>query len=189
MNASPNPNPNLNANANANLALVDPSSPSSQWHSIRPWRPTLSLFVREITSVSATFILSSPLASAPTVSGEAGADEDEDETDEELMVSDAVMEGEEGRESAAEDASGEDQTLNMCSRSRRQTQIVADALSKGLSVKVNGTPWQRVLMRVDEQTDEAVVILFGLMPGRQYDVELGIVPGENILRSQITTGA
>ena len=65
---------------------------------------------------------------------------------------------------------------------------MSDVLSKGLSVKVNGTPWQRVLMKIDDEADEAVIILFGLMPGRQYDVELGIVPNEKTLRSQITTG-
>lgn len=69
-----------------------------------------------------------------------------------------------------------------------RTQIISDVLAKGLSVKVNGIPWQRVLIRIDEETDEAVIILFGLMPGRQYDVELEIVPGERTLRGQITTG-
>ena len=69
-----------------------------------------------------------------------------------------------------------------------RTQIISDVLSKGLSVKVNGIPWQRVLIKIDEETDEAVIILFGLMPGRQYDVELGIVPGERTLRGQFTTG-
>lgn len=136
----------------------------SQWHSIRPWRPSLSLAVREITSVSATFILSSPLGSGDSASVEQslaslGITNDEDE--------DAAEGG----------------------RSSRGVQIVSDVLSKGLSVKVNGTPWQRVLMKIDDEADQAVIILFGLMPGRQYDVELGIVPNENALRSQITTGA
>ena len=34
----------------------------SGWHSIRPWIPPLYLIVREVTSVSATFILSSSLS-------------------------------------------------------------------------------------------------------------------------------
>lgn len=156
---------------------------SSQWHSIRPWRPTLSLSVREITSVSATFMLSSPLASGGDVTTNDGT-EDEDDTDEDIMESDVVLEGEEGRRS-----NGGVGAANKSQQQPRQTQIVNDALSKGLSVKVNGTPWQRVLMKVDDEADEAVIILFGLMPGRQYDVELGIVPGESNLRSQITTGA
>lgn len=64
---------------------------------------------------------------------------------------------------------------------------VSDALTQGLSVKVNSSPWQRVLLRVDEESDEATVIVFGLMPGRQYDVELGIAHPLEPLRSQITT--
>ncbi|KAH8101832.1 hypothetical protein BXZ70DRAFT_1063855 [Cristinia sonorae] len=166
------------------------NDPSSQWHSIRPWRPTLSLSVREITSVSATFILSSPLAfSRDSPSDDADDDENEDEeeyngSDEDLFESDVVLEGEEGRRRTRR--TGRAEQSNQAQQQRR-TQIVADALSKGLSVKVNGTPWQRVLMKVDDEADEAVIILFGLMPGRQYDVELGIVPAEISLRSLITT--
>ena len=138
----------------------------TQWHSIRPWRPSLSLTVREITSVSATFILSSPLVSSDSAAVERslaslGITNDSDEDD-----------------SAAEGSGS----------SRGGVQIVSDVLSKGLSVKVNGTPWQRVLMKIDDEADQAVIILFGLMPNRQYDIELGIVPNES-MRSQITTGA
>ena len=133
----------------------------SQWHSIRPWRPSLSLTVREITSVSATFLLSSALRSSADAAlveqslATLGLSTDEDSSD--------------------GDPSGSG------------PQIVSDVFSKGLSVKVNGTPWQRVLMRVDDDADEAVMIIFGLMPGRQYDIELGIIPNEKVLRSQITT--
>ena len=67
--------------------------------------------------------------------------------------------------------------------------IVSDILAKGLSVKVNGTPWQRVILKMDDMLDEAIIILYGLMPSRQYDVELGILPGEASVRGQITTGA
>ncbi|KIP03545.1 hypothetical protein PHLGIDRAFT_130067 [Phlebiopsis gigantea 11061_1 CR5-6] len=73
------------------------------------------------------------------------------------------------------------------STNSRGVQIVSDVLSKGLSVKVNGTPWQRVLMKIDDEADQAVIILFGLMPNRQYDIELGIVPTEGTVRSQIMT--
>ena len=119
--------------------------------------------------------------------------EDDDDTDTDILESDVdvVLEGEEGRRrngNGNAGGGGNEAQQQQHSQPRRQTQIVADALSKGLSVKVNGTPWQRVLMKVDDEVDEAVIILFGLMPGRQYDVELGIVPGENSLRSQITTG-
>ncbi|KAI0688387.1 hypothetical protein BC835DRAFT_1419187 [Cytidiella melzeri] len=135
----------------------------SQWHSIRPWRPTLSLVVREITSVSATFVLSSPLGADST-------------TTEQSLASLGITNDDDDR----------DIEEHACSSGRR-IQIVSDVLSKGLSVKVNGTPWQRVLMKIDDEADEAIIILFGLMPGRQYDVELGIVPNEKTLRSQITT--
>ena len=137
----------------------------SQWHSIRPWRPSLSLAVREITSVSATFILSSPLASS-------------DASIEQSLASLGITNEEDDDDSAAEG-----------SNNSRGVQIVSDVLSKGLSVKVNGTPWQRVLMKIDDEADQAVIILFGLMPNRQYDIELGIVPTESTVRSQITTGA
>ncbi|KZT70458.1 hypothetical protein DAEQUDRAFT_725379 [Daedalea quercina L-15889] len=128
----------------------------AEWRSIRPWRPTLALSIREITSVSVTFILSSPYSSDP--------------------ISPLSMSSDEDGESGSEDE---------CEHNR--TQIISDVLAKGLSVKVNGIPWQRVLIKVDEETDEAVIILFGLMPGRQYDVELGVVLGERTLRGQITT--
>lgn len=138
----------------------------SQWHSIRPWRPTLSLSVREITSVSATFILSSPLAAAHSNSTDQEHDDFADNDDFSSTPNGSLLES-----------------------SNRPTQIISEVLSKGLSVKVNGTPWQRVLMKIDEVTDEAVIILFGLMPARQYDIELGIVPGDHTLRGQFTTGA
>ncbi|KAI0790411.1 hypothetical protein C8Q75DRAFT_761773 [Abortiporus biennis] len=152
---------------------------SSQWRSIRPWRPTLSLSVREVTSVSATFILSSPLASADSASsdpflvslGLSHIDDDEDD------------EGDE------EESEPESNDVKVVDGANRHPQIISDVLSKGLSVKVNGTPWQRVLMKIDDEADEAVIILFGLMPGRQYDIELGIVPGENSIRRQITTAS
>jgi hypothetical protein len=108
-----------------------------------PWVPRLALTVREITSVSATFVLAS----------ESGLSEfsfDEDDYDERL---------------------------------------ISDVLAKGLSVNVNAAPWQRVLWRVDESADEAIIIIYGLMPGRQYDIELGLVQGDENIRGQITTEA
>ena len=83
----------------------------------------------------------------------------------------------------------EDEDAAEGSGGSRGVQIVSDVLSKGLSVKVNGTPWQRVILKMDDVLDEAIIILYGLMPSRQYDVELGILPGEASVRGQITTGA
>jgi hypothetical protein len=63
------------------------------------------------------------------------------------------------------------------------------SLSNGLSVKVNGTPWPKCLARLadNQDTDQVMIIIYGLMPGRQYDVELGLIPGEEKLKGQIVT--
>jgi len=63
---------------------------------------------------------------------------------------------------------------------------VSDAFAQGLSVKVNSSPWQRVLFRFDEEFDEAIIVVLGLIPDRQYDVELGMSHCHESLRSQIT---
>ncbi len=108
--------------------------PLSKWHFIRPWHPRLSLFVKEITSVSATFVIHS------------------------LVNND--LQG--------------------------QPQETANPLSKGVSVKVNSTPWLKCLARLSDNADEAMIIVYGLMPGRHYDIELGLIAGEK-LRGQIVT--
>jgi hypothetical protein len=128
----------------------------SDWHSIRPWSRRLALSVREITSVSATFILSSTLNSR---------------NDTEPSLASLGL-------NLSDDEDGDIPQRN---------RVVADTLAKGLAVKVNNSPWQRVLLRVDDEVDEALIIVFGLIPGRQYDIELGITPREESLRSQITT--
>ncbi|THH19605.1 hypothetical protein EW146_g1590 [Bondarzewia mesenterica] len=123
----------------------------SKWHSIRPWHPRLSLSVREITSVSATFILSS-LSSQTNLSLLLDGDDDENDDDATTQSSSAH-------------------------------QIMSDALS----VKVNGVSWKLFLIRVDDEADEALIIIYGLMPGRQYDIELGVLPGEERVKGQIVT--
>ncbi|KAH9063232.1 hypothetical protein EDB87DRAFT_1604676 [Lactarius vividus] len=115
----------------------------SKWHFIRPWHPRLSLFVKEITSVSATFVIVSL----------AGRDH-------------------------FEPNDGPTPTSNQS--------VVPDPLSKGVSVKVNGTPWPKCLARLSDNADEAMIIVYGLMPGRHYDIELGLIAGEK-LRGQIVT--
>lgn len=126
-------------------------SPTSNWHAIRPWFPPLNLIVREVTSVSVTFLLSASIVHPPDL--DLGVDLDELEQD---------------------------------VQSQPQPSIISEALAKGLSVKVNGSPWQRVFIRIDDTADEAVIIIYGLMPGRQYDIDLGIVHTRH-LRSQVTT--
>lgn len=135
------------------------------WHSIRPWIPPLSLNVREITSVSATFILSSSLS-----------DSDLDPA----LVALGIT--------AAEDEDDKD-NLEEDSRRPKTQSIISDALAKGLSVNVNGSPWQRVFIRIEDKVDEAVIIIYGLMPGRHYDIDLAIVQGGQTsnLKRQVTT--
>ncbi|EED84878.1 predicted protein [Postia placenta Mad-698-R] len=144
----------------------------NDWHSIRPWRPSLALSVREITSVSVTFILSSPYSAADSLrSSPASSDDGYDP----------------GAHPQPDGDSDDSDSASDAGNAPAQPQVVADVLNKGLSVKVNGIPWQRVLIRMDDEVDEAVIILFGLMPGRQYDVELGVMPRERSMRGLITT--
>ncbi|KAG9311680.1 hypothetical protein JVU11DRAFT_7917 [Chiua virens] len=138
--------------------VPDPSTSSpSEWHTIRPWTPHLTLAVREITSVSATFILSSSLDTRHTT---------DDEPEPELTP----------------DASnGTDNDTLSDSRG-----IIAEAMSHGLSVDVNGSNWQRVILRMNDHADEAIIVIYGLHPGRQYDIDLALVSG-GTMRKQVTT--
>ncbi len=111
----------------------------SRWQSIRPWHPRISLSVSDITSVSATFLISS-------LSSNITHDPDDD---------------------TPTPSTG--------------------ALSKGVSVKVNGTLWRKCLARLADDADEAMIIIYGLMPGRHYDIELGLIPGDEKLKHQIVT--
>ena len=131
---------------------------ADQWHSIRPWIHRFALSVSQVSSVSATFTLKSALTAKPLD-----------------PALESLLEEERGDCSDHPDPP---------TRSR----AVSDALTRGLSVKVNSSPWQRVLLRVDEESDEAIIIVFGLMPGRQYDVELGMTRHQESLHTQITTG-
>ncbi|KAF8136957.1 hypothetical protein EV363DRAFT_1427948 [Boletus edulis] len=136
----------------------DPSTSSpSEWHSIRPWTPHLTLAVREITSVSATFILSSSLDARHTT---------DDEPEEEL---------------AGDTSNDTDNDTILDSRG-----IISDAMSHGLSVDVNGSNWQRVILRMNDHADEAIIVIYGLHPGRQYDIDLALVSG-GTMRKQVTT--
>ena len=132
------------------------------WHSIRPWIHRLALSVSQVSSVSATFTLKSALTTKPLD-----------------PALEAILVGERD-DAPCPSTEHPDPSTRSCA--------VSDALAQGLSVKVNSSPWQRVVLRVDEESDEAIIIVFGLMPGRQYDVELGITHRQGSLRSQITTG-
>lgn len=129
------------ADAHAGLDVddADLDHRPSRWQSIRPWHPRLSLSVTEITSVSATFLISS-------------------------LTSNIIH-----------DPDNDTPTSN------------TGTLSKGVSVKVNGNPWRKCLARLSDDADEAMIIIYGLMPGRPYDIELGLIPGDEKLKHQIVT--
>ena len=164
---------------------------TTQWQIIRPWAPSLRLAVREITSVSATFILSSTLSdreSDPSLAsrGLIAAAEESDLQETEPVAS-----------SSAISFSSCNTTIEESQKSPTRS-LIADALANGLSVTVNGSPWPRAFIRIDDQLDEAVIIVYALMPGRQYDVEFGLISNDQQssdsndattphLNSQVTT--
>lgn len=155
----------------------------SEWHSIRPWSPRLALLVREITSVSATFILSSSLSEP--LNG--NSSEQNHGPDMSPASMDLAIDGTE--HDPADDHESPD-TEEVSGTTQPRELIISNALARGLSVNVNGSPWQRVLIRIDDKVDEAVIIIYGLMPGRQYDIDMGLVqgvPGGTNLRRQVTT--
>ena len=133
---------------------------ADQWHSIRPWIRRFALSVNQVSSVSATFTLKAALTAKLDPTLESLLEDEQDE---------APFPPPDHPASAPDH------------------RAVSDALTQGISVKVNSAPWQRVLLRVDEKSDEAIIIVFGLMPGRQYDVELGITHRQEPLRTLITT--
>lgn len=136
--------------------LRRPPSPPPGWQSVNPWTPRLALHVREITSVSVTFILTS------TIPNHIEEPDPED-----------------GRHRAGP---------SQPAASRISALSISDLLGKGLAVKVNNVPWQRVVMHIDDDADEeAIVILYGLMPARQYEIELGLVAGDETIRGKVMT--
>lgn len=123
----------------------------SEWHTVRPWSRRISLQVREVTSVSVTFILRSSIgASRNEVLAAMGVESDEEEEEARIPT-------------------------------------ISDALGRGLAVKVNGNHWQRVVVQVDEDEEEAIVIVYGLIPRKKYEIGLGIVATDNAVSEDITT--
>ncbi|KAK7439341.1 hypothetical protein VKT23_017567 [Stygiomarasmius scandens] len=143
------------------------------WSSIRPWIPPLTLSVREITSVSVTFVLSAATADDSELSLAAlglSADDIHDHEDE-------------------LDTNDDENASNSDSDVKKTPSIVSSALAGGLSVEVDRASWRRVLIKIDDKADEAVIVVYGLMPGRQYDIDLELVQGgqTNSIRHQVTT--
>ncbi|KAL0070299.1 hypothetical protein AAF712_002791 [Marasmius tenuissimus] len=147
---------------------------TQSWTSIRPWIPPLTLSVREITSVSVTFILSAssgPLAGEPDIAA---------------LLEDIQHRGDDEVDGDEEDNSTSNSESEAKKPSSSPPSVVSRALAGGLSVEVDHGSWRRVLIRIDDKADEAVIIVYGLMPGRQYDVDLELVQGQT-MRSQVVT--
>ncbi|KAJ3925818.1 MAG: hypothetical protein NXY57DRAFT_906614 [Lentinula lateritia] len=145
----------------------------SRWSSIRPWIPPLSLSVREITSVSVTFVLS------------AATSDQNSET--ELSLADLGLSAEDMHED--EDVADDEDTSTSELDAKKPLSMVSSALNGGLSVEVDRSSWRRVFIRIDDKADEAVIIVYGLLPGRQYEIVLELVQGghTNSIRQQVTT--
>ncbi|KAJ3893586.1 hypothetical protein GG344DRAFT_42938 [Lentinula edodes] len=145
----------------------------ARWSSIRPWIPPLSLSVREITSVSVTFVLS------------AATSDQNSETD--LSLADLGLSAEDMHED--EDGADDEDTSTSELDAKKPLSMVSSALNGGLSVEVDRSSWRRVFIRIDDKADEAVIIVYGLLPGRQYEIVLELVQGghTNSIRQQVTT--
>ena len=130
---------------------------NSHWQTIRPWTNRISLQVKELTSISATFLLTSVSSGLDTT----------------LSSSD------EPQPSHANSA--QTSTPTDLLRSLREV------LRRGLTVKVNGVPWPKVVPHIEDDDSEAIIILYGFLPARTYDIELSIAPDEEPLRKQIAT--
>ncbi|THV07095.1 hypothetical protein K435DRAFT_788866 [Dendrothele bispora CBS 962.96] len=148
------------------------------WSSIRPWIPPLTLSVKEITSVSVTFLLSAATSDSHLDSdlslaafGLSTDDIHEDEDEDDL------------------DTNDDEDTSNSETDVKKTPSIVSSALAGGLSVEVDRASWRRVFIKIDDKADEAVIIVYALMPGRQYDIDLELVQGgeSNSIRHQVTT--
>ncbi|KAF7289873.1 hypothetical protein MIND_01361700 [Mycena indigotica] len=137
----------------------------SEWHTIRPGKPPLTLTVREITSVSVTFILSSTFS-------DLGADADP-------YIASLGLAADDNNDEHDDSDNDTDDSV------QKKTSVIAEALAKGLSVNVNNAIWKGVYIRVDDKTEEAVIIIYGLMPGKKYDIDLGLVQGN--IRQQVVT--
>lgn len=129
---------------------------NNHWQTIRPWTNRISLRVKELTSISATFLLTSV---SPGL--------------------DTTLSNDEPQPSHANSA--------QASAPVDLRRSLRDVLRRGLTVKVNGVPWPKVVPHIEDDDSEAIIILYGFLPARTYDIELSIAPDEEPLRKQIAT--
>ena len=123
---------------------------NSGWETIRPWTNRVAIQVKELTSISATFILSSATA---------------------VDVGDGELAALHSAEPAPQ----------------RPQKSVGDILARGFTIKVNSGSWNNYFLNVEEDGSEAVIILHGLRPGRQYEVELTLEQEESALKKDFAT--
>jgi vacuolar-type H+-ATPase subunit D/Vma8 len=121
----------------------------SQWHSVRPWTSRLLLSIRDITSVSVTFVLTSAM-DPPDLSMDLAA-------------------------------------LGLDESELYEENPIPDLLGRELAVKVDKMPWQNVLVDVSDGGEEAIIVLYGLMPARHYEIELTVVSVKEPFRKHVVT--
>lgn len=130
---------------------------NSHWQTIRPWTNRISLQVKELTSISATFLLTS------------------------------VSPGLDKTLTSNDEPQSSHANATQASTPTDLPRSLREILRRGLTVKVNGTPWPKVVPHIEDDDSEAIIILYGFLPARTYDVELSIAPDEEPLRKQIAT--
>jgi len=132
---------------------LDMTSPvPARWETIRPWIDRLAIQVKELTSISATFMLTSAISHVKL----------EEETTGSLL-----------------------NDLDPVFKADGLFKSVGEILDRGFTVKVNDARWNNYFLNVDEE--EAVIILYGLRPGKMYEIELTIEQDENAVRKEFVT--
>lgn len=126
----------------------------ARWETIRPWIDRLAIQVKELTSISATFVLTSAINHV--------------KLDEE--ISDSLL-----------------NDLDPVFKPDGLFKSVGEILERGFTVKVNDARWNNYFLNVDERDEEAVIILYGLRPGRMYEIELTIEQDETSVRKEFVT--
>lgn len=130
---------------------------NSHWQTIRPWTNRISLQVKELTSISATFLFTS------------------------------VSPGLDTTASSSDELQPNHVNTAQASTPTDLLRSLREILRRGLTVKVNGASWPKVVPHIEDDDSEAIIILYGFLPARTYDIELSIAPDEEPLRKQIST--
>lgn len=148
------------------------SSSSSQphWETIRPWLDRLSMQIKDLTSISATFVLTS------------ATHEDSDEWPSNGIIESSLFKASVPVQGCSKHG-GDAFKLNR--------KPISPILDRGFTIKVNGLEWTNYFVNVEDDGDEAVIILYGLRPGRSYDVEFVIeqtqVRDDGLLKTEFAT--